>query len=145
MRKLFAVVALAVCLGPRPAFADPVVAAETPVTTAKTGVYYSFGPLNLTVPWDNPAATYLFDFQAKENLVGGEMPFAQIWNFGISAGAVTSLSGIGTPFFAVNLAVPNPAPSFAAIAAIHPGVFGGYNFNTGRPIFGFKASINIFS
>jgi len=114
------------------------------VTQVNTGIYYSIGPLNLTVPWDNPAATYLYDFESHTNLVGGEAPVAQIWSFGISAGAVTSLQGVGTPFFAVNMAVPNPAPQFAALAAIHPGVFGGYNFNTGKPIFGLKASINIF-
>lgn len=116
-------------VGPRFAFAD---------------IYYSLGPLNLTIPWSDPQVTYLYDFQSKKNLVGGEMPIVSIWKLVATAGAVTSTDGIGTPFVGLNLELPNPTPQLAALASLHPGVFGGYNINRGQAMFGLKASLSIF-
>lgn len=109
------------------------------------GVYAHMGPLNMTIPWDNPQVTYLFDIQSKTNLVGGEMPIASIWKFSVTAGAVTSLQGVGAPFVGLNLQLPSPIPQLAGLAAIHPGAFGGFNFTTGKAMFGFKASVSIFN
>lgn len=129
MKKLLTTLGCLFCLG----------------TFAHADVYYSLGKLNLTVPWSDPQVTYLYDFQGKQNLVGGEMPIAQLWKFVATAGAVTSTQGIGTPFVGLNLELPNPAPMYASLAALHPGVFGGYNFNSGHAMFGLKASISIFN
>lgn len=127
--KKWMIVAL-VLLGPRFAFAD---------------VYYKLGALNLTVPWSDPQVTYLYDFQSQKSLVGGEMPIASLWKLEATAGAVTSIEGIGTPFLGLNLDLPNPAPMYAALSSLHPGVFGGYNFNSGQAMFGLKASLSIFN
>lgn len=132
MKKLLVVLALLAGL------------ATTSHADGTQGVYFSLGPLNLTLPWDNPQVTYLYDFEAKSSLVGGEAQLAQIWKFGVSAGAVTSLQGQGAPFVGVDLELPNPAPQFASLAAIHPGAFGGYNFTSGKAMFGLKASVAIF-
>lgn len=104
----------------------------------------NFGPLTLHLPFQNVNATYLYDLIGRQSLVGAETPLATIWKIDVTAGAVTSISGEGTPFVGFNLDIPNPAPQYTALAAIHPGVFGGRDFRTNDWMGGLKASINIF-
>lgn len=114
------------------------------VTPSNPGVYYHFGSLNLTVPWDHVNAVYLYDLNAKRNLVGGEAVVATLWKLEATAGAVTSIDGHGAPYVGGNLWFPNPTPQLAIFNTIQPGVFGGYDWNRGAAIWGFKAAVALF-
>lgn len=107
-------------------------------------VYAKLGPLSLTIPWQNVSATYLYDAISKNSLVGGEVGLAKAWNVQATFGAVTTLEGKGDPFVGVNLELQNPAPNWAFLGDIKPGVFGGYSWNRGSAIAGVKASKAIF-
>lgn len=115
-----------------------------PPKAPETSIYYHIGPLNLTVPWHELNATYLYDFQREKSLVGGESVIALLWKLQATVGAVTSLDGKGSPFVGGNIWFPNPIPQVALLSQIKPGVFGGYDWIRGAPMFGVKASINIF-
>jgi hypothetical protein len=109
-----------------------------------TPVYFHIGALNLTVPWDNVNVVYLFNVPDKTNLVGGEAVFATLWRIQATAGAVTSLEGMGAPFVGGNLWFENPVPQLAILNQIKPGVFGGWDFTRHVPMWGFKAAVSIF-
>lgn len=114
------------------------------VVKADDDVYFKLGPMNLTIPWQNVSATYLYDAISKKSLVGGEVGLAKAWNINATVGAVTTLEGKGDPFVGVNLELPNPAPQWAFLGDIKPGVWGGYSWNRGSAMAGFKASKAIF-
>lgn len=117
---------------------------STIIEPSKQGVYYHIGPLNLTVPWESVNAVYLYDVQGQRNLVGGEAVVATLWKFQGTLGAVTSLEGRGAPYVGGNLWLPNPIPQLAILNTVQPGIFGGYDWNRGAAMFGFKAAVSIF-
>ena len=117
----------------------------TPTTKLESSsIYYHIGPLNLTVPWDEVNAVYLFDLNAKRNLVGGEAVVATLWKLQATMGAVTSLDGKGAPFVGGNMWFPNPIPQLAILDQVKPGIFGGYDWVRGASMFGFKAAVALF-
>lgn len=130
----------------RPAAADIVGPGEyqSPIP-AQPSVYFHVGPLNLNVPWENVNVVYLFDVPSKTNLVGGEAVIATLWKFQGTFGAVTSLSGAGSPFVGGNLWFTNPIPQIAILNEIKPGIFGGFNFKDKVALFGFKAAFPVFN
>lgn len=103
------------------------------------------GPLTLTVPLKSVRVTYLYDFHASQNLVGGETPFITAWNrVEGTLGAVTSLQGQGTPFLGGNILVGNLLDRYVTLPAdLAIGGFGGYNVNASAPIYGIKASVKL--
>lgn len=123
-----------------PVGTGPYVAPPTPTQD----VYFHLGALNLTVPWDHINAVYLYDLNAQRNLVGGEAVVASLWRLQGTVGAVTSLEGRGAPYLGGNLWLPNPVPAIALLSQIQPGIFGGWDWSRGAPIWGFKAAISIF-
>lgn len=132
LKQLLALVILSLILGPKWAFADD-------------NAFFKIGPLSLNVPFKSARATYMFDFNAKQNLVGGETPIASIWNrVEGTAGVVTSLDGQGTPFVGGNILVGNLVQRWVTLPEdFSIGGFGGYNFNSDAPIYGIKASVQI--
>lgn len=102
------------------------------------------GPLNLNVPFNEVDVTYLFDVISKRNLVGGETPIATIWKLQGTLGAVTSVDGQGAPYIGGKLVLPNLPPNLGFLSTVQPGLFGGYDWNRGSAIAGFKADIPIF-
>ena len=132
----------------RPAAADIVGTGPAPViipTVVPSPVYFHIGALNLTVPWDEVNAVYLYDLKGKRNLIGGEAVVATLWKIQGTVGGVTSLDGVGAPFVGGNLWFANPLPQIAILNQIKPGIFGGYDWNKQAAMFGFKASIPIFN
>lgn len=128
-------------------FADVIGPGAAPVivpASAPTSIYYHIGALNLTVPWDEVNVVYLYDLNGKRSLVGGEAVVAKLWHFDATAGAVTSIDGHGAPYVGGNLWFPNPVPQLAILNTVKPGVFGGYDWNRGAAIWGFKAAVSIF-
>lgn len=123
-------------VGPGPA------PALLPVVTQD--VYFHVGPLNLTVPWANVNVVYLYDFMSERNLIGGESVVVSLWRLQGTIGAVTTLEGKGTPFLGGNLWFDNPIPQLAILNQIKPGIFGGWNWESGRAILGVKAAFNVF-
>jgi hypothetical protein len=131
MKRLL-LLAAALTLWPlTPSFADP--------------VYFKAGPLELSIPFKSARATYMYDFNANQNLVGGETPFISFWNrIEGTLGAVTSLEGQGTPFVGGNILVGNVLEKYLTLPAdLTIGGFGGWNFHLDQPIYGFKASVRI--
>ena len=107
--------------------------------------FFKYGPLSLNVPLKTAAVTYMFDFHANENLIGGETSVITIWNrVEGTVGAVTSLQGQGTPFVGGNILIGNLVDRWVTLPAdFKLGGFGGWNFNTEKPIYGLKASVAI--
>lgn len=142
MKKLLVLFAVLV-LGPlRPA-------------AAESYAYANLGPLSLPVPWDNMNVVYLYNETERISQVGGEMVFAELKagsyknnpvELQMTAGGVLNPSGnnVGTAFAGLNLWLPNPIPQFVALSAIQPGLFGGYDINQHKWVFGLKAAINVF-
>lgn len=143
------IVAWMVVLGVSLSHADTSVVGTGPapviLPTTPQPVYFHVGALNLTVPWDDVNVVYLYDLQGKRNLVGGEAVVATLWKLQATVGAVTSLSGQGAPFVGGNLWFTNPLPQIAILSQIKPGIFGGYSWNDGAAIFGFKAAFPLFN
>lgn len=112
---------------------------------AEDPAYFKAGPLSLTVPLKTVRATYMYDFNANQNLVGGETPFARLFDrVEGTFGAVTSLEGQGTPFVGGNVLLGNVLERYIALPPdLAIGGFGGWNFNTDAPIYGLKASVKI--
>lgn len=111
---------------------------------ADDNAFFKVGPLALTVPFKTVQATYLYDFHAHQNLVGGETPVVTLFNrvegdFGV----VTSLQGQGTPFIGGNILIGNVLDKWVTLSNVSIGGFGGYDFNTDAPIYGLKASTKI--
>lgn len=131
------------------AFADTAVvgpgAAPVIVPPSDNSIYYHIGALNLTVPWEQVNVVYLYDLQGKRNLVGGESVIASLWRLQATVGAVTSLDGHGAPFVGGNLWFENPIPSVAILSQIKPGIFGGFDWQKGAAMFGFKAAFPVFN
>lgn len=111
---------------------------------ATQNVYYHIGSLNLTVPWQNVNVVYLYDFNGKRSLMGGESVVATLWRLQGTVGAVTDIDGNGSPFVGGNLWFDNPVPQLAILNQVKPGVFGGYDWNRGASIFGIKAAMPLF-
>lgn len=132
----------------RPAAAEVTVpvgtGAYTPAPAPQSDIYFHIGPLNLNVPWDNVNAVYLYDLKGQRNLVGGEAVVASLWRVQATVGGITSLDGHGAPFFGGNLWFSNPIPQIAILNQIKPGIFGGWDWQRGAAMFGFKAAIPIF-
>lgn len=112
---------------------------------AEDNILFKVGSLNVLLPFSDVSATYLYDGVAKQSLVGAETPLIEWHNLQLTGGAVTSIEGEGSPFIGVNLALTNPASRWVELGNIHPGIFGGRNFNTNEYICGFKASVSIFN
>ena len=112
---------------------------------ADDNAYFKVGPLELNIPFKSARVTYLYDFKAKQSLVGGETPLATLWNrLEGTAGVVTSLDGAGTPFLGGNVIVGNVLERYVALPPdFLLGGFGGFNFRTEQPIFGLKASLKV--
>lgn len=112
---------------------------------ADDNVYFKAGPLELNIPLKTARATYMFDFNAKQNLVGGETPIASVWSrVEATVGAVTSLEGAGTPFVGGNILIGNLLEQWITLPSdLTVGGFGGYNFNSDAPIYGLKASLRL--
>lgn len=115
------------------------------VVRADDPVFFKVGPLSLNVPLKTAAVTYMYDFNANQNLVGGETTLLTIWDrIEGTAGAVTSLQGQGTPFVGGNILIGNLVDKWVTLPSdFKIGGFGGYNFHTDAPIYGLKASIQI--
>lgn len=130
MKKLMI---MALCLAPiRPAFADDV-------------AFFKIGPLALNVPFKTGMVTYLYDFNANKNLVGGETALASLWNrVEGTAGVVTSLDGQGTPFVGGNILIGNLLNKWVTLPEdLRLGGFGGYDFNAEKTLYGLKASVRL--
>lgn len=114
---------------------------------AADNAYYKIGPLELNVPLKTGRVTYLYDFKAHQNLVGGETPVVTIWDrVEGTIGAVTSLQGEGTPFVGGNLILGNLLERYITLPPdLLIGGYGGYNFRTNSPIYGLKASVRLWS
>lgn len=112
---------------------------------ADDNAYFTAGPVSLNIPLKTAAVTYLFDFKANQNLVGGETPVITVWNrLEGDIGAVTSLQGAGTPFVGGNLLIGNILDQWITLPSdLKIGGFGGYNFRTDAPIYGLKASYKL--
>jgi hypothetical protein len=115
--------------GPKPAHADPLAV--------------TIGPLTLQMPFQDVKAVSLYDFNAGKPLVGGETVIGDIWYFELQAGAVTSLQGRGAPFFSADFSPTHPLLAKILPENVNIGVFGGYDFNQGSPIYGLKASLGL--
>mgnify|MGYP006935474241 FL=1 len=107
--------------------------------------FFKLGPLSLNVPFKTASVTYLYDFNAKKNLVGGETPIVTLWErLEGTVGAVTSLEGQGAPFVGGNLLLGNVLSRYIALPAdLKVGGFGGWDFNSDAPIYGLKASYKL--
>lgn len=112
---------------------------------ADDAAYFKAGPLELNIPFKTAKATYLYDFKADQNLVGGETPICTLWSkIEGTVGVVTSLEGQGTPFVGGNILLGNLLDKWVTLPAdFNIGGFGGYNFRTDSPLYGLKASIKI--
>ena len=115
------------------------------ICRADDAAYFSYGPLSLNIPLKTARVTYLFDFKAKQNLVGGETPVVTLWNrIEGTVGAVTSLEGQGTPFIGGNVLIGNLVEKWVTLPSdLTVGGFGGWNFRTAAPIYGLKASVKL--
>lgn len=107
--------------------------------------FFKFGPLALNVPFKTASVTYMYDFNANKNLVGGETALATLWNrVEGTVGAVTSLEGQGTPFVGGNILLGNVLANYVQLPTdLKVGGFGGWDFRTEAPIFGLKASMKV--
>ena len=132
MKKLIALALLATLCGAVAAFADD-------------NAFFKAGPLSLNIPLKTVRATYMYDFHASQNLVGGETPFISAWDkIEGDFGAVTSLEGQGTPFIGGNILIGNVLDKYVTLPSdLAVGGFGGWNFNSEQPIYGVKASVKI--
>lgn len=112
---------------------------------ADDNAFFKIGPLSLNVPFKTGMVTYLYDFNANQNLVGGETILASLWNrIEGTAGAVTSLQGQGTPFVGGNILIGNLLDRWVTLPTdFRLGGFGGYDFNADAPIYGLKASVKL--
>lgn len=110
-----------------------------------TNAYFKAGPLELNIPMKTASATYMYDFHADQNLVGGETVIASMWNkVQGTVGAVTSLDGAGTPFVGGNILIGNVADKIVTLPPdLTIGGFGGWNFSQEHPIYGLKASYKL--
>lgn len=115
------------------------------VARADDTAYFRLGPLALNVPLKSARVTYLYDFKAQQNLVGGETPVASLWDrIEGTFGAVTSLDGQGTPFVGGNILIGNLVDKWVSLPSdLTIGGFGGYNFNSSAPIYGLKAGMRL--
>lgn len=131
MKKLLLLAVL--CLAPwRPAHADDT-------------AYFKAGPLELNIPFKTGEVVYMYDFNANQNLVGGETPVVTLWNrVEGTFGAVTSLQGQGTPFVGGNILIGNVLAGWISLPPdLKIGGFGGYDFHASAPIYGLKASYKL--
>ena len=103
-------------------------------------VLFNFGSFRAYVPFTEIRAVSLFDFVNKETLVGGETAFGGWKSVEFTAGAVTSLQGEGAPYLGGNLIFGNPLEKYIPIEGLNPGIFTGYDFNTGTWLYGVKIS-----
>lgn len=115
------------------------------VAHADDTAFFKLGPLSLNVPFKTASVTYLYDFNAKKNLVGGETPIVTLWErLEGTVGAVTSLEGQGAPFVGGNLLLGNVLSRYIALPEdLKVGGFGGWDFNSDAPIYGLKASYKL--
>lgn len=75
---------------------------------ADDNAFFKFGPLSLNIPFKTASVVYMYDFQANQNLVGGETPIVTLWDrVEGTVGAVTSLEGQGAPFVGGNILIGN--------------------------------------
>lgn len=112
---------------------------------ADDNVFFKYGPLELNIPLKTVKATYLYDFQGKQSLVGGETPIANLWQrIEGTVGAVTSTNGEGTPFVGGNILIGNLIEKWVTLPPDFAiGFYGGYNFRTETALYGPKASLKI--
>ena len=115
------------------------------VARADDAAFFKVGPLSLSIPFKTAKATYMYDFNANQSLVGGETPIASLWDrIEGTVGVVTSLEGQGTPFVGGNILIGNLLDKWITLPSdFSIGGFGGYNFNSEAPIYGLKASVKI--
>lgn len=115
------------------------------VSYADDTAYFKVGPLELNIPFKSARVTYLYDFNANQNLVGGETPVVSLWQrVEGTVGAVTSLQGRGTPFVGGNILIGNVLQQYVSLPEdLLVGGFGGYDFNADAPIYGLKASYKL--
>lgn len=132
MKKLIALAFALTVMGAVHAFADD-------------NAYFKAGPLELNIPLKTTSVTYIFDFGAKENLVGGTTPVITLWNkVEGDLGVVTSVEGAGTPFVGGNILIGNLLDQWITLPSdFSVGFVGGYNFHTNAPIYGPQASLKI--
>lgn len=111
--------------------------------TAEPQVIHTAGPLQIYNPLLSPRAVYYFDLRHKENMVGGELPIFKLYilegAFGLATNVVDPNGA--NPVIGANIALPNPIPAWAALDAIKPGVFTGWNMQKAEAIFGLKAAV----
>lgn len=115
------------------------------VARADDNAYFKAGPLELNIPFKTGEVVYMYDFNASQNLVGGETPFVTLWNrVEGTFGAVTSLQGQGTPFIGGNILIGNVVDKWISLPAdLKLGGFGGFDFHTSTAIYGLKASFRL--
>jgi len=108
-------------------------------------VFFRSGPLSLSIPFKSAQVTYMYDFHESQNLVGGETPFITLWDrVQGTFGGVTSLQGQGTPFVGGNIIIGNLLDKWITLPSdLLFGGFGGWDFNTEKPIYGIKASVRL--
>lgn len=107
--------------------------------------FLKLGPLELAIPFKTANVTYMYDFNANKNLVGGETVIATLWGkVEGTAGVVTSLDGQGAPFLGGNILIGNLLERWVSLPEeFKIGGFGGYDFRADSPMYGLKASIKI--
>ena len=113
---------------------------------ADENAFFSYGPLELNVPFKVGRLVYLYDFKAvpgEANKVGGESPFLTLWDkVEGTLGVVTSLAGNGAPFVGGNVLVGNLLEKWVTLPPdFSIGGFAGWDFRAENPTLGIKASI----
>jgi hypothetical protein len=103
------------------------------------------GPVEVNIPFKRTYVTYLYNFQANKNLVGGETPIITLWDrIEGTFGAVTSLEAKGTPFIGGNIKLGNVLQNYVALPDdISIGGFGGWDFNADKSLYGLKANYKL--
>lgn len=109
-------------------------------------IWLNFGSMNVYVPFGTVNAVGLWDGVSKRGMAGAETPLASWKNLQFVGGAVTTIedSLAGTPFIGFNVAIPNPAENYVALASFKPGIFAGRNFRDNTWVLGLKASVGLF-
>lgn len=112
---------------------------------ADENAFFRVGPLEMNIPMKVGRATYLYDFKAKQNLVGAETPVLSLWNrVEGTVGVLTSLQGAGSPFIGGNIIIGKILEKVVTLPDdLNVGGFGARNFNSGEWMYGIKASIKL--
>ena len=123
---------------PAPAATPPAAQAkaEAPVNNPKLWIDTPY--FKGYIPGVQVSVISLFDFVNSRPLVGAETPLFAVKRVQFTAGGVTSIDGIGSPYIGGHLLIPNPTPSLVFLNDLELGGFGGRDFHEGKYMAGVK-------